>query len=63
MDWAGMAEARSASPGAAPNIMNVTASPDVILNIRDSLKFPSSVDVPVGMIRPSLTRPCARARP
>jgi len=63
MDWAGMAEARTASPRAAPNIMNVTAKTDVILNIRDSLKFPSSVDVPVGMIRPPLTRRGGRARP
>ena len=49
MDRAGMAEARGAPLRPAPNIMNVTPRTDVILNIGDSLKFPSSVDVPGGM--------------
>ena len=43
MDRAGMAEARGAPLRPAPNIMNVTPRTDVILNIGDSLKFPSSV--------------------
>jgi hypothetical protein len=38
-----MAEAWGAPHRAAPDVMNITARTDVILNIGDSLKFPSSV--------------------